>query len=64
MNEYPYIWFWRPSWIRPVDRKGQACRVVARGRMNSALVEFIDGFRVVASRNALRKPIKVQEVGR
>lgn len=41
--------------MRPIDRKGQACRVLARGRMNSALVEFEDGFRMIASRNGLRK---------
>lgn len=55
MSDYPYIWYWHPSRWRPIDRKGQACRVVLRSRMNSALVEFADGFRVVASRNALRK---------
>ena len=55
MSDYPYVWFWNPSPMRPINRKGQACRVVVRGRMNSALVEFVDGFRVVASRNALRK---------
>ena len=33
------------------------CRVLARGKKNSALVEFIDnGQREVVSRNALRKP--------
>ena len=36
-------------------RKGQRCRVLARGRMNSALVEFDDGWRMVTSRNALRR---------
>lgn len=35
---------------------GRLCRVVARGKMNSALVEFTDnGQREVVSRNALRK---------
>lgn len=53
MTEYPYLWHWR---LRLPDRKGQRCRVVCRGTMNSALVEFADGFRAVVSRNALRKP--------
>ena len=37
------------------ERKGQRCRVLVRGKMNSALVEFEDGYRAVVSRNALRK---------
>jgi hypothetical protein len=49
---YSYIWFWR---VKLGDRKGQPCRVLARGAMNSALVEFEDGFRSVVSRNAIRK---------
>jgi len=31
------------------------CRVVVRGRMNSALVLFEDGKRFVTSRNGLRR---------
>jgi hypothetical protein len=38
----------------PINRKGEPCRVLARGAMNSALIEFEDGFRTIASRNALR----------
>lgn len=35
---------------------GRACRVVARGRMNSVLIEFTDnGQREVVSRYAVRK---------
>lgn len=34
---------------------GRRCRLLARGGMNSALVEFEDGTRHVVSRNALRK---------
>lgn len=37
------------------ERKGERCRVVARGSMNSALLEFSDGYRTVTSRNGLRK---------
>jgi len=36
-------------------RKGQACEVLARGTMNSCLVEFADGYRMVTSRNAIKK---------
>jgi hypothetical protein len=36
-------------------RKGQTCKVIARGKMNSCMLEFADGWRVVTSRNALRK---------
>jgi len=35
---------------------GRECRVLARGRMNSCLVEFVDtGLKEIISRNALRK---------
>lgn len=64
---FPYTWSWRwrtwdlgvrvrvPWFGDGVDRKGLRCRVVARGSMNSALVEFEDGWRVVTSRGGLRK---------
>ena len=71
MVTYPYVWVWRqrdgatfhPAWrgIKVpwfgdgVDRSGQRCRVVCRGPMNSALIEFDDGYRVVTSRGGLRK---------
>jgi hypothetical protein len=54
-NEYPYYYAWGPSPMRPLDRKGKLCRVICRGTMNSCLLEFQDKFRVVTSRNALRK---------
>jgi hypothetical protein len=50
---YPYLYRWNRQ-----GRKGQRCRVIARGKMNSALVEFADGYRMVTSRNALRKASK------
>lgn len=34
---------------------GRRCRVVCKGQMNSVLLEFEDGARVVASLNAVRK---------
>lgn len=49
---YPYIWRVR---TRLPERHGQRCRVIVRGAMNSALVEFVDGFRVITSQNYLRK---------
>jgi hypothetical protein len=59
MSDFPYIWHWGPHpdkpWMTQLDRKGQRCRVLARGSMNSALLEFEDGFRTVASRNGLRR---------
>lgn len=53
-----HVWRWRPKFPREGmgDRFGHPCRVLVRSkRMNSALVEFADGYRVVTSRNALRK---------
>lgn len=51
-------WHWR-KWLP--ERHGQLCRVLATGRMNSALVEFEDGTKVVTSRYAVRKlPANVQ----
>lgn len=41
-------------WNR-LGRKGQTCKVTARGAMNSCRVEFEDGFRMVTSRNAIMK---------
>lgn len=47
-----HVWRWR---TRLAERHGQACRVVARGRLNSALVAFADGELVVTSRWAVRR---------
>lgn len=49
---FTHIWYWKK---RLPDRKGQSCRVVTTGKLNSALVEFEDGFRVITSRWAVRK---------
>jgi hypothetical protein len=58
-RDFPYVWFWRPHpqepWKTQLDRKDQRCRVLARGTMNSALIEFEDGFRSVVSRNGIRR---------
>ena len=54
-----YVYVWGPRLKIPgmavLGRKGQQCRVLARGKMNSALVEFADGEQYVVSRNALRR---------
>jgi hypothetical protein len=49
---YPFVYRWRK--YRP-ELCGQRCRVLARGKMNSALVEFESGVKHVVSRNALRR---------
>ena len=55
-SEFAYVWAWGPKYPRTLDRKGQECRMLVRGKMNSCLIEFLsDGWRVVTSRNALRK---------
>ncbi len=52
MPPLTHTWFWR---TRLPERKGQPCRVLARGSMNTILVEFADGFRVFTSRYAVRR---------
>lgn len=47
---YPYTYHWQRQ-----DRKGQSCRVIARGTLNSICVEFRDGYRMVTSGNSIRK---------
>lgn len=47
-----YRWHWR---ARLPERRGQLFRLLATGRLNSCLIEFEDGWRVITSRNALRK---------
>jgi hypothetical protein len=49
---FTHVWFWKS---RLPERKGKLCRVIARGKMNSILVEFEDGMKVVTSRYAVRK---------
>jgi hypothetical protein len=50
--EFNHVWFWRS---RLPSRKGERCRVLARGGKNSILVEFTDGYKVITSRYAVRK---------
>lgn len=48
----PYRYAWH---TRLPGRYGQLCRVICRGSLNSALLEFDDGYRVITNRAALRK---------
>ena len=53
MSEFPLVWRVR---ARLPERYQQRCRILTRARrMNSALVEFSDGYRVVTSRNYVRR---------
>ena len=48
-----YVYVWRNNEKR-ARLYGRVCRVLARGGMNSALVEFENGQREIVSRNANR----------
>jgi hypothetical protein len=48
------MYYWRVRTRLP-ERFGQTCNVLARGRMNNCLVVFADGYKVVTSRNFVRK---------
>ena len=50
MPDFPYVYYWHRR-----GRRGLRCRVLVRGKMNSCLVEFTDGYRMVTSRNAIRR---------
>lgn len=50
--EFPYVWHWR---ARLPERRGQRHRLIATGSLNSCMIEFEDGWRVITSRNALRR---------
>lgn len=50
-----YRWHWR---ARLPERHGQLCRLLACGKLNSCLIEFLnDGVRHVTCRHALRKAL-------
>lgn len=50
-----YIYCWGNNEKR-ATMKGRECIVIARGKMNSCLIEFTDnGQREVTSRNSVRK---------
>jgi hypothetical protein len=49
-----YIYTWKNNSKRET-MFGRICRVIVRGKLNSALVEFVDnGQREIVSRNALK----------
>lgn len=52
---YPLVYRFKAHGGKYKDLFGRRCRLLARGAMNSALVEFENGEREVVSRNALRK---------
>jgi hypothetical protein len=59
MTLYRYVW---GNNTKRATLKGRVCHVLARGAMNSAMVQFCDtGQRECVSRNALRR---VEEVRR
>jgi hypothetical protein len=51
---YPYRYTWKNN-VKRATLHDRFCRVVARFKFNSALVEFENGQRECISRNALRK---------
>jgi hypothetical protein len=56
MTEY----IWRVKTRLP-ERYLTRCRVLERGKLNSCLVEFEDGYRVVTSRNYLMRQETLQK---
>lgn len=60
-DKYNYIWRWKTNkhWTDGsyvlAKYVGKRCRMVARGKMCTALIEFDDGFMVYASWRGLRK---------
>lgn len=50
--QYWFVWKNNEKRLRLYGRR---CRILARMKMNSALVEFENGQREVISRNAIRK---------
>lgn len=48
--------YWRVRTRLP-ERFGQRCQVLVGGRLNSVLVQFEDGYRVVTSRHYIRRLI-------
>jgi len=51
-NEFNHYWYWKS---KLPERNGQKCKVIKRGKKNSILIEFEDGYKVVTSRFAVRQ---------
>jgi hypothetical protein len=61
---YLYSWGPRDGLAGAMVRRGERCRVLVRGGLNSALVEFeADGWQAVVSRNAIGKVIGLDPEG-
>lgn len=54
-SRYPLVYTWGNNPKRQT-MKGRACRVIARGRMNSCLIELDNGQREIVSRYSVRRP--------
>jgi len=52
--DYRYVYMWGNNEKRKL-MKGRLCRVVVRGKMNSALIEFENGQCEVVSRNSVMR---------
>jgi len=53
-DKAPTQYIWRVKTRLP-ERYLTPCKILVRGKMNSCLVEFEDGYRVVTSRNYVMK---------
>ncbi len=51
---FPYYFAWKNNDLRR-QYYGKPCRLVAAGALNSILIEFENGRRLVTSRNAIRR---------
>jgi hypothetical protein len=54
MTEYKYIYSWGNNEKRKF-MKNRRCAMLARGTMNSCMIEFENGQREIVSRNSIRK---------
>lgn len=53
-----YVFAWNK-----LGRKGQPCRLTARGGFNSCRLEFADGFVMITSRNSIRRLSAAHQAG-
>lgn len=51
---FTHYYAWKNN-SRRAELYGRHCRIVARGTMNSIMIEFADGERCVVSRNSVRR---------
>lgn len=55
IEDFPHVYAWGNNEKRAA-LKGRRCRILARGRMRSILVEFENGEKVVTSERAVKLP--------